>query len=96
MGYANPELYVVWTSQDEPVADYDIRSIDTNGQPRWVELESTPGVGGRFEWPRREFKKALREGTATSCGAFIVLPIKNSWQSASPAHRACWGATDHA
>lgn len=61
MGLTNPELYVVWTSQDEPGADYDIRSIDINGQPRWLEVESTPGVDGRFEWPRREFEMALRE-----------------------------------
>lgn len=61
MGYANPEQYVVWTSQDEPSADHDIRSIDINGQPRWIEVKSTTGVDGRFEWPRREFEKALRE-----------------------------------
>ncbi|MNQ94588.1 hypothetical protein D3C85_1101100 [compost metagenome] len=61
MGYANPELYVVWTSQDEPGADHDIRSIDINGEPRWIEVKSTTGVDGRFDWPRREFEKALRE-----------------------------------
>lgn len=35
LSYANPELYVVWTSQDKPVADYDIRSIDTNGHSQF-------------------------------------------------------------
>lgn len=61
MGYAKPELYVVWTSQDDPGADHDIRSIDINGEPRWIEVKSTTGVDGRFDWPRREFEKALRE-----------------------------------
>jgi hypothetical protein len=61
MGYADPERYVIWTSRDEPGADHDIRSIDTNGQPRWLEVKSTTGVDGRFDWPRREFEKALRE-----------------------------------
>lgn len=61
MGYANPEQYVIWTSHDEPGADHDIRSIDANGQPRWLEVKSTTGVDGRFDWPRREFEKAFRE-----------------------------------
>ncbi|SDA75387.1 MULTISPECIES: DUF3883 domain-containing protein [unclassified Janthinobacterium] len=61
MGYAEPERYVIWTSRDEPGADYDIRSIDTNGRPRWIEVKSTTGVEGRFDWPRKEFEKALRE-----------------------------------
>ncbi|MGH7113916.1 MAG: DUF3883 domain-containing protein, partial [Stellaceae bacterium] len=61
MGYAEPQRYVVWTSRDEPGADHDIRSIDANGQPRWIEVKSTAGIDGRFDWPRNEFEKALRE-----------------------------------
>lgn len=61
MGYVEPERYVIWTSRDEPGADHDIRSIDANGRPRWIEVKSTAGVDGRFEWPRKEFEKALRE-----------------------------------
>ncbi|MDD1962125.1 DUF3883 domain-containing protein [Pseudomonas sp. 39004] len=61
MGYAEPERYVIWTSRDEPGADHDIRSIDANLRPRWIEVKSTTGVDGRFDWSRKEFEKALRE-----------------------------------
>ncbi len=61
MGYAEPERYVIWTSRDELGADHDIRSIDAKGRPRWIEVKSTTGVDGRFDWPRKEFEKALRE-----------------------------------
>lgn len=61
MGYAEPERYVIWTSRDQPGADHDIRSIDGEGRPRWLEVKSTTGSDGRFEWPRQEFEKALRE-----------------------------------
>ena len=61
MGYAEPERYVIWTSLDEPGADHDIRSIDAEGLPRWIEVKSTTGVDGRFDWSRKEFEKALRD-----------------------------------
>jgi hypothetical protein len=61
MGYVEPERYVIWTSRDDPGADHDIRSIDANERPRWIEVKSTTGVDGRFDWPRKEFEKALRE-----------------------------------
>jgi hypothetical protein len=61
MGYSDPERYVIWTSRDQPGADHDIRSIDAEGRPRWLEVKSTTGVDGRFDWPRQEFEKALRE-----------------------------------
>lgn len=61
MGHANPEQFVRWTSLTEPGADHDIRSIDEKGLPRWIEVKSTTGVDGRFEWPRKEFERALRE-----------------------------------
>jgi hypothetical protein len=61
MGYAEPERYVIWSSCDEPAADHDIRSIDAQGRPRWIEVKSTAGDDGRFDWPRKEFEKALRE-----------------------------------
>ena len=32
-----------------------------DGRPRWIEVKSTSGVDGRFDWPRKEFEKALRE-----------------------------------
>jgi hypothetical protein len=61
MGHAEPERYVIWTSRAEPGADHDIRSIDAHGRPRWIEVKSTAGVDGRFDWSRKEFEKALRE-----------------------------------
>lgn len=61
MGHPEPERYVIWTSRDEPGADHDIRSIDDKGRPRWIEVKSTTGVDGRYDWPRKEFEKALRE-----------------------------------
>lgn len=61
MGFDEPERYVVWTSRAEPGADHDIRSIDAQRRPRWIEVKSTVGTDGRFDWPRKEFEKALRE-----------------------------------
>lgn len=61
MGCTEPERYVIWTSRDQPGADHDIRSIDADGRPRWLEVKSTTGGDGRFEWSRQEFEKALRE-----------------------------------
>ena len=61
MGIADPERYVIWTSRDQPGADHDIRTIDTDGRPRWLEVKSATGSDGRFEWPRQEFEKAFRE-----------------------------------
>lgn len=61
LGYKEPERYVIWTSRDEPGADHDIRSIDAEGRPRWLEVKATTGNDGRFDWPRKEFEKAFRE-----------------------------------
>ena len=61
MGHANPDQLVVWTSSTDPGADHDIRSIDEQGKPRWLEVKSTTGTDGRFEWSRKEFERALRE-----------------------------------
>jgi hypothetical protein len=60
-GFEEPERYVVWTSRDDPGADHDIRSIDKEGRPRWLEVKATTGTDGRFDWPRKEFEKAFRE-----------------------------------
>jgi hypothetical protein len=61
LGYERPEEVVVWTSAAEPGADHDIRSIGADGKPRWLEVKSTMGTDGRFDWSRKEFEKALRE-----------------------------------
>jgi len=61
-GHARPEDYVSWTSRSNPGADHDIRSITEDSQPLWIEVKSTAGTDGRFDWPKKEFEKALREG----------------------------------
>lgn len=61
LGFERPEEHVVWVSRTQPGADHDIRSIDAEGKPLWLEVKSTMGVDGRFDWSQREFEKALRE-----------------------------------
>lgn len=61
LGYQKPEDHVIWVSRSQPGADHDIRSVGKDGKPRWLEVKSTMGVDGRFDWPQREFEKALRE-----------------------------------
>jgi hypothetical protein len=61
-GYARPEEVVIWTSASDPGADHDIRSVAGDGKPLWIEVKSTTGQDGLFEWPKNEFQKALREG----------------------------------
>jgi hypothetical protein len=61
-GHAKPEEAVVWTAQTDAGADHDIRSVGEDGKPIWIEVKSTMGTDGRFDWARREFEKALREG----------------------------------
>lgn len=60
-GHERPEDHVIWVSRTQPGADHDIRSIDKHGKPLWLEVKSTMGTDGRFDWPQREFEKALRE-----------------------------------
>ena len=62
LDYGAPENLVIWTSKSEPGADHDIRSVDEDGEPLWIEVKSTTGTDGHFEWSSREFGKALRSG----------------------------------
>lgn len=62
LGHEKPEDLVFWTSKTDAGADHDIRSLGTDGKPLFIEVKSTTGTDGRFEWPRREFEKALQEG----------------------------------
>lgn len=63
LGHQKPEEVVVWTSRTNPGADHDIQSIDETGEVLWIEVKSTTGSDGRFEWSRPEFEKAMREGS---------------------------------
>jgi hypothetical protein len=59
LGY--PESRVIWTSKSDPLADHDILTVADDGGDLWLEVKSTTGRHGRFEWPRAEFELALRE-----------------------------------
>lgn len=61
LGYEKPEKIVIWTSRNDPFADHDIRSISDDGRPRWIEVKSTTGRDGSFEWSANEFGKAMQE-----------------------------------
>ena len=60
-GYESPESHVAWTSRDNPIADHDIRSVAEDGGPLWIEVKSTSGVDGNFEWSESEVAKAMTE-----------------------------------
>jgi Domain of unknown function (DUF3883) len=59
LGY--PESRVVWIAKDNPLADYDILSVDKNGKDLWLEVKSTMGRHGHFQWSIAELKKAMQE-----------------------------------
>jgi len=59
MGYA--ESRVVWVADQEPGADFDILSVDDDGEDIWIEVKSTTGIDGRFRWPKSEFEKAIEK-----------------------------------
>ena len=92
MGYADPERLVIWTSRADPGADHDIRSVDDKGRTKWIEVKSTTGVDGRFDWSRKEFEKALRErdvhrgGRLTSGHPIPLNPVDTG--SSAPTGRA--------
>lgn len=59
IGY--PESRIVWESDRNPEADFDILSVDDDGENLWIEVKSTTGRDGRFRWPKTEFKKAIEK-----------------------------------
>jgi Domain of unknown function (DUF3883) len=60
--FGYPDSAVIWVSdQENPMADYDIQSVDAEGSILYIEVKSTTGKGGHFYWPQAEFDKALRE-----------------------------------
>lgn len=56
-----PTDKVIWISKTNPMADHDIRSIDDDGKELIIEVKSTSGEGGRFQWSKAEFQRALSE-----------------------------------
>jgi hypothetical protein len=59
MGYA--ESRVVWVADQDSGADFDILSVDDDGEDIWIEVKSTTGIDGRFRWPKSEFEKAIEK-----------------------------------
>lgn len=51
---------VVWTSRDDVAAGYDIKSFETNGDPRYIEVKSTSGTAKKFVISRNEWQQAER------------------------------------
>jgi len=60
-GLGHPEDCVVWESESNPAADFDILSVDEDGGELFIEVKSTSGRDGRFHWSKPEFERALRE-----------------------------------
>ena len=60
-GYESPESLVTWVSRDDPTADHDIRSVGENGATLWIEVKSTSGSDGNFDWPESEVARAMAE-----------------------------------
>ncbi|TAU85684.1 DUF3883 domain-containing protein [Rhizobium leguminosarum] len=62
LGFDPPSDHVTWVSKDNPGADHDIRSVDAHGGAIWIEVKSTTGSDGTFDWSIAEFERALSEG----------------------------------
>lgn len=60
-GLGYPESRVVWVAHEIPGADYDILSVDDDGENLWIEVKATTGRHGRFRWPIAEFGKAIEK-----------------------------------
>ena len=56
LGY--PESRVEWISEQNPGADHDIRSVGCDGEDLYIEVKSTTGKDGRFQWSINEFDLA--------------------------------------
>jgi hypothetical protein len=57
-----PQERVVWASKIRETEEYDILSVDDDGGDLWIEVKSTVGTDGRFDWSIAEFLKASQEG----------------------------------
>ena len=72
-GCESPESLVIWVSRDDPTADHDIRSVAEDGATLWIEVKSTSGSDGNFEWPESEVARAMAErGHYVLCRVYRV------------------------
>ena len=60
-GFECPESLVFWVARDDPTADHDIRSVADCGRTLWIEVKSTSGLDGNFDWSESEVAKAVTE-----------------------------------
>lgn len=58
LGY--PKSRVVWIANENASADYDILSVDEDGTDLWLEVKSTTGRHGHFQWSIAELEKAMQ------------------------------------
>ena len=73
---------------------HDIKSLGKDGRVRWIEVKSTTGTDGRFEWSRQEFENAMKEGRGyelwrvykTATTAPVAKCFANCGPQASSAH----------
>lgn len=69
LGFDPREDHVVWLSKDNPGADHKIRSVAAHGGAIWIEVKSTTGFDGTFDWSIAGFERrsaALRASSWTS------------------------------
>ena len=56
-----PEERVIWVAESNPMSDFDIESVDEDGERLFIEVKSTAGTDGRFHWSLPEFQRAIQE-----------------------------------
>jgi hypothetical protein len=54
-----PEDRVRWIAEEFATANYDVLSVDDDGEDLIIEVKSTTGRDGRFHWTRAEFQCAV-------------------------------------
>ena len=76
---------VVWVSEKNPASDFDIASVDDDGEKLFIEVKATSGADGKFHWSMPEFQRALQEQNRyilyrvylVSDPAPVVCPFRN-------------------
>ena len=76
---------VVWVSEKNPASDFDIESVDDDGEKLFIEVKATTGADGKFHWSMPEFQRALQEQNRyilyrvylVSDPAPVVCPFRN-------------------
>ena len=52
---------VRWVSEANPASDFDIESVDDDGEKLFIEVKATTGPDGKFYWSMPEFQRALQK-----------------------------------